>query len=237
MRKKWKNARVIRLLDLSSSVKGLDIQVEDEELFEFIPGQFVTLDLPIGQKRLDRWRSYSIANTSNKENIIQLAISYIEGGRASEYFFNTLREGDILILKGPEGVFCLPKTMDKKLVMICTGSGVVPFKSMISHISDHGIQHNGIHLIFGTRNKEGILYKSFFEDMKLKDFEYSVALSREMYNDYQGYVHEIYESRYGEISDNLLFYLCGWQHVIDEAEERLLSLGYKKEQILLELYG
>ena len=115
MRKKWKNARVIRLLDLSSSVKGLDIQVEDEELFEFIPGQFVTLDLPIGQKRLDRWRSYSIANTSNKENIIQLAISYIEGGRASEYFFNTLREGDILILKGPEGVFCLPKTMDKKL--------------------------------------------------------------------------------------------------------------------------
>ena len=239
MNKKWKKARVISIHDLSSSVKGVDLLIENKEIFEFKPGQFVTLDLPIGEKRLDRWRSYSIANTSNSENKIELAISYIEGGRASEYFFNKLELGNDIDLKGPEGLFYLPNTISKKMVMICTGTGVVPFKSMIRHISDKGIHHKGIHLIFGTRFQEGIIYKSFFEEMenRIKDFEYTVSLSREEYKGYQGYVHDLYSNRYADIKEDIIFYLCGWQHVIDEAEKRLLDLGYKKEQIVLELYG
>ena len=239
MRKKWKSGEVINIVDLSPTVKGFDIVIEDEDVFEFRPGQFITLDLPIGEKRLDRWRSYSIVNTTNDNNLIQLAVSFIPDGRASNYFFNILKKGDKVDIKGPDGMFCLPEKLDKKIVMICTGTGVAPFKSMMQHIKENKIPFNGIHLIYGTRTQDGILYKSFFESLEsaLDGFEYNVALSREPYKGYQGYVHALYEKAYAKASDDIVFYLCGWQHVIDETQARLLKLGYKPEQIVLELYG
>lgn len=239
MPKKWKKALVKRLYNLTSSVRALDLIVEDEDRFEWKPGQFVTLDLPIGEKRLDRWRSYSIANNSNPHNLVQLAVSYIEGGKASEYFFNELKEGEILQLKGPDGIFCLPQDIDHKMVMICTGTGVVPFRSMLEHIETNNINHRGIHLIFGTRIEEGILYRQFFEKLadKMDNFEYTIALSRQEWEGYKGYVHEKYKSRYNKTDENIKFYLCGWQHVIDEAKSNLQEMGFEDKQIIMELYG
>lgn len=239
MPRKWFTGNIINIQDLSPTTKSFKVEVQDKETFHFKAGQFVTMDLPIGEKRLERWRSYSIANAPDKSNILEFCIVRTDPGFATKYLFEEVKIGTSIKFKGPEGMFCLPENMDKPIIMICTGTGVAPFRSMICDLTNHKKTYKSIHLIFGTRNIKGILYLNEFEKLARENpgFSYSVALSRETYNGFQGYVHPIYQEAYAQYNEENLFYLCGWQKMVDEATKNLLNLGYQKNQIITELYG
>ena len=114
--------------------------------------------MPIHEQRNRRWRSYSIASMPDGGNVIELLISYLPGGAASEYLFNHTIEGDNLTLRGPHGMFTLPEQMEKDIYLICTGTGIAPFRSMVRYISHHSLPHGQLHLIFGCREKKDLLY-------------------------------------------------------------------------------
>jgi CDP-4-dehydro-6-deoxyglucose reductase len=118
------------------------------------PGQFVTLDLPIHEKPNKRIRSYSIASWPDGTNVLELVIVLLEGGLGTTYLFNNIVVGSELTLRGPQGVFTLDdEDLQKDIIMICTGTGIAPFRSMATYIKLHNIPHNNIYLIFGTRKK------------------------------------------------------------------------------------
>lgn len=238
---KWYDSTIIAIEDLGPSTKIFRVKVDTEEVFEFIPGQFVTMDLPIHEKRLKRWRSYSIANAPDQTNILEFCIVKLEGGAATKYLFEEAKIGTSIRFKGPNGGFVLPKEINRDMIMVCTGTGVAPFRSMLRHIANQQIPHQKIHLIFGTRFESGILYRDEFEAMKkaIKGFEYSVALSREAnWNGHKGYVHKVYEEAYDTVNPQRHFYLCGWSQMIDEAVAKIIvGLGYDKSQVHYELYG
>ena len=85
------------------------IQIPELESFDFEPGQFVTLDLPIHEKPAKRIRSYSIASWPDGTNVIELVIVFLEGGAGTTYLFNEVKVGSQLTLRGPQGVFTLPE--------------------------------------------------------------------------------------------------------------------------------
>src|SRR6202795_2090365 len=58
----WRTGKVIRIKDETSDTRRFWVEVPEMSSFDFIPGQFVTLDLPIHEKPNKRWRSYSIAS-------------------------------------------------------------------------------------------------------------------------------------------------------------------------------
>lgn len=236
---RWIDAKLIKTIDRSETTRSFFLELQGVESFEFSAGQFITLDLPIGEKRLDRWRSYSIANAPNQSNLIELVIVKVPFGKATTFLFENSALGDLFKLKGPGGVFCLPKEIKNELVFICTGTGVAPFRSMVWDIKNNKKPHQKIDLIFGTRTRDGILYLDEWSELKseLAEFNFSVALSREEFDGYQGYVHEIYLDKFKEVVSNRTFFLCGWQNMIDEAKANLLKLGYQKDQIIEELYG
>lgn len=238
---KWYDSKVIKIENASSTTKKFWIKVDTDDIFEFKAGQFVTMDLPISDKRLKRWRSYSIANAPDQTNILEFCVVYLENGAASEYLFNEVEVGTEIRFKGPSGNFCLPDKIEKDLVFICTGTGVAPFRGMIHDIINHNKEVKNIHLIFGTRYKQGILYKEEFEKIKeiLPGFKYSVALSREKdWDGPKGYIHDIYLKEYATPREDISFYLCGWTKMVDEGIENLIiKLGYQNNQIHYELYG
>jgi ferredoxin-NADP reductase len=121
------------------------------ERFDFKPGQFVTLDLPIHEKPNRRLRSYSIASWPDGTNVFELCIVLLEDGAGTNYLFNEIKEGSEITLRGPVGVFTLPDPIEKDLFLICTGTGIAPFRSMIHQIIQNNIPHQNIHLIFGCR--------------------------------------------------------------------------------------
>lgn len=215
------------------------LELPETERFDFKPGQFVTLDLPIHEKRNKRWRSYSIASMPDGTNVIELVIVHLEGGSGTDYIFDEWQEGSEVILRGPQGVFVLPEDdLNKKLFMICTGTGIAPFRSMMHYINEHNLDHKEIHLIFGTRTKDDMLYH---EEMKalsniMDKFTYHPTLSRQEWDGKTGYVHHVYE---GLLKDTppAAFMLCGWRDMVDEAKKRIEELGYTRKDIHQELYG
>jgi CDP-4-dehydro-6-deoxyglucose reductase len=243
---KWYDSKVVHIADESPNTKRFWLEVP--ETLDFRAGQFVTMDLPISDKRLKRWRSYSIASAPNGNQQLELCIVKMDGGAGTEYLFNDVKIGTEIKFKGPDGTFTLKEPIEKDLVFICTGTGVAPFRSMIWDIHKNNKPHHKIHLIFGTRTAENILYRSEFEQLQLEmqDFKYSVALSREenlnpnafSFEVFKGYVHEAYLAEYELVRPDIDFYICGWSNMIDDAVANLLlKLKYDKSQIHYELYG
>lgn len=239
----WQKTVVVRVENETQNTRRFWIQFPETAVFDFLPGQFVTMDLPIHNVPSRRARSYSIASWPNNTNIIELIIVHKEGGTGTEYLFNKINVGSELQVRGPMGNFLLPATMDKDLFLICTGTGIAPFRSMIHYIHLHKLPHQAIYLIFGCRRLTDALYADELREMESleKDFYYFPVFSREteaggIYR--QGYVHPVYE----EIckSGNFApadFYLCGWKDMIREAKERIQKMGYSRKSIHQELYG
>jgi CDP-4-dehydro-6-deoxyglucose reductase len=237
----WRTGTVIKIEDASESTRRFWIQIPELDSFNFKPGQFVTLDLPIHEKTNKRWRSYSIASAPDGSNIIELVIVLLEGGLGTTYLFNEIKVGSNITLRGPVGVFTLPETLDKDLYLICTGTGIAPFRSMVHWIHQQKIAHKNIHLIFGCRKLTDQLYGAELKALEPleNNFYYHPVFSREDAvpdGAYSGYVHAVYEQLLA-VKNPSQFYLCGWKNMIDEAKQRIMAAGYDKKDIHLEIYG
>ncbi len=236
---KWNPTYITRIQDRSPTVKSFWLKLPHHERIEYEPGQFITLELPVAERRRDGWRSYSIAAAPNDTNEVELCIVKLPGGKGSTWLFERAGIGTEIKAKDPGGVFTLPsKPLTNDVVMVCTGTGVAPFRAMLQdRLGDESAK---FHLIFGCRTERDVLYREEFERMEREhdNFTYTVALSREERpGRVHGYVHQVYEQAYGALRDDLIFYLCGWSVMIDEAVDRLDKLGYDKSQVVAELYG
>ena len=241
----WRTGIITRIENETYNTRRFWISIPELERFDFIPGQFVTIDLPIHEKPNKRWRSYSIASWPDGTNVFELLIVLLDGGMGTTYLFNEVKEGSELTLRGPQGVFVLPENIDQDLYFICTGTGIAPFRSMVHYIQLHNVPHKDIYLLFGTRKKEDLLYLEEFRDLEkqVPGFHYLPTLSREKWDGCCGYVHAIYENLVHEKMNGqeqpppAKFYLCGWKNMVDEAKVRIQKLGYDRKAIHQELYG
>lgn len=237
----WHDGIVRKIETIAPNVRTFQVEVPDVPSFDFQAGQFVTMDLPIGEKRLQRWRSYSIANAPNGSNRLELCIVRSSEGPGSKFLFDEVQEGSELKFKGPDGGFVLPEKIEKDLVFVCTGTGIAPFRSMILDLKKSGRPHRNIHLIFGTREESGILYRAEFEELthSMPGFRFDAVLSRQAdWPGWKGYVHQVYSTQYAHPRPDVDFYLCGWSNMIDEAVANLLlKMKYDRSQIHYELYG
>lgn len=241
----WHPGIITQIAQETPNTKRFWIQIPELERFDFVPGQFITLDLPIHEKPHKRLRSYSIASAPDGTNTVELVIVKLEGGAGTAYLFDEATIGTEMPVRGPLGVFTLPQNLEQDLYFICTGTGIAPFRSMLHHIDRHNLPHQNIYLVFGTRTKTDLLY---YEEMlrlaqNIPQFHYLPTLSREQWEGCCGYVHTVYEQLVLERKTaqgalpQASFFLCGWKNMVDEAKHRILNLGYDKKAIHLELYG
>jgi CDP-4-dehydro-6-deoxyglucose reductase len=235
----WRTGKVIRIENHTPTTRQFWIQVPELENFDFTPGQFVTLDLPIHEKPNKRWRSYSIASWPDGTNVFELLIVRAMGGLGTAYLFDNVTVGSELTFRGAQGVFELPEKIESDVFLICTGTGIAPFRSMVNDLNLKGKPSHNVHLIFGCRKKEDLLYYEELKTLEEKTdwFHYHPTLSREHQPGIlHGYVHPVYEKLCKE-HQNAHFFLCGWKHMIDEAIKHISGLGYDKKSIHREIYG
>jgi ferredoxin-NADP reductase len=233
----WYTGTVIRIEDETYQTRRFFIKVNKPEAFNFTPGQYVTLDLPIHAQEDKRYRSYSISNWPDGTNVYELLIKLFDGGAASTYLFNDVKVGSTLKFRGAEGVFTLPENIDKDLYFICTGTGIAPFRSMLNYIHSYNVPHKNLYLVFGCRTRKDLLYHEEIKvlESKMENFSYIPILSREAWDGYKGYVHGAYEEicqKNDEAHDSVqnlrpaLFYLSGCKAMINDARKKITELGY-----------
>lgn len=113
----WRTGHVIRVENETKNTKRYWIQVPELTSFDFNPGQFVTLDLPIHEKQNKRWRSYSIASWPDGSNVFELIIVLDRRGAGTNYLFENVTVGSTVTFRGPQGVFTLKEPLEKELFL------------------------------------------------------------------------------------------------------------------------
>lgn len=237
----WYTGKFIDIQAVNETTWRFWVQIPELEHIDFVPGQFMTFDLPIHKRRHKRWRSYSISSAPDGTNVLEFVIVHLEGGLGSTYLFNEVKIGTSLKLRGPLGKFVLPESLDtsREICFVCTGTGIAPFRSMLLHMRQQQLPRPKMNLIFGTRYENGLLYREEMIELAQiwPDFAYHPTLSRdEDWTGPKGYVHPIYEQLYADRRP-ASFYLCGWNVMLDEARQRLAAMGYDRKSIQFESYG
>ncbi len=187
-------------------------------------------------------RNYSISSWADGTNKFELIITYLEGGKMSEYLFKEAKIGDEFVYKGPMGIFTLPDNlMDRDIYLVSTGSGISPFRSMINYLYENKVPFKNIKLFFGTRTESDLLYRAELEKIQkeLPNFEYIPSLSQESKEGFkEGHVHEHYLKLIDNSSEKPWVYFCGWDRMISEGRFHLDERGFEMtKDIRVEIFG
>lgn len=159
-------------------------------------------------------REYSVFS-SEDSSIIEFLIRIVDGGVVSNQI-KKLAIGDEIYIHGPFGKFLnFDKNKHKKLIMIATGSGIAPFRSLTlsNNISN-------FKLIHGVRKKEDIIEN---ESFKNGDVTYCIS-DDENHNYFNGrltkYLNECDDNIF---SNENMYYICGNKDMIADVYKILIE--------------
>lgn len=226
-------ARFTGSQELTPDVRHFSFEVPEIESFPFTPGQWVSLSREINGKKITR--AYSIASTP-AGNRFDLCLNRVQDGLFSPFLFD-LTEGSAVDLKGPYGTFVI-RNPDRDMVMVATGTGIAPFRSMVEHYLASGGAAK-VTLVFGVRFPENILYRADFERWQQRhpNFTFLPALSRapESWTGRRGHVQQHLDEALASRTD-VDVYICGLKAMVDDVRERLKAKGFDRKQIIYEKY-
>lgn len=224
---------------ITPRVMKFSLAREDGAKFEYTPGQFITLHL-LWQDMVLR-RSYSIATPARQAGEageIEIAVTTIEGGRATDVLSN-LRPGASIEATGPFGRFVLRDDPPVRYVLVATGTGVSPYRSMLPALSEQlAASGYSADLLLGVRSREELLFGPDFEQFAEQHpgFRFCPSFSRHPDDGaHHGYVQQQL-ARMPLDPEKDIVYLCGNPDMIDEAVAHLKSLGFNNPHIRREKY-
>lgn len=228
---------------ITTNIMHLAFAKDDADVLDFIPGQFVTFLLENAAGEIKR-RSYSIASIPGKTEEIEIAISYVDGGIASETMFN-LQPGDTLNCMGPAGRLVFRENDEPaRAILVATGTGVAPYRAMLPEIArrleaDEDLE---VIVILGMQYRADLPYADdFIEFAKHHErFQFIACLSRDELTDQQaherkGYVQSVFATLDLDPDEDLVF-LCGNPNMIDDAFTLLTDEGFSPRSVRREKY-
>lgn len=225
---------------LAPSIRHLSFQREDGENFSFVPGQFVTFYIPHGEKILKR--SYSISTIPDKSNEIEIAASYVPEGVAT-HLLSSLQIGDSIAAAGPFGRLVLREEKIGRYILVATGTGISPYRSMIPQLLKR-LLHEKLEVIvlLGVRGPDELLYGEDFiaATEQHPRFKFYACYSRR-----QPEIHMSYEkagrvvAMFPELNVDPhtdIVYLCGNPDMIDNSFDYLKTQHFTQDQVRREKY-
>jgi ferredoxin-NADP reductase len=229
---------------LAPSVRHMAFERADGQAFAFIPGQFVQVHFHYADGKATK-RSYSVATIGDGSPVerLEIAVSYVDGGAATELLAN-LKEGDSIDSSGPYGRFCLMDAdANRRYLLVATGTGVTPYRSMLPQMKKlivaRGIE---VALVYGARNEAELLYADEFEAFAQENpnFHFYACLSRTPRSlprphDRNGHVQVALTELQPDAAHDVA-YLCGNPDMVDQAFAQLKEAGLPIPHIRREKY-
>ena len=219
-----------------------EVPEELKAKFNFIPGQYVTIQKKLGDNTLRR--AYSICSSSNSDEL-RVAIKEVDQGIFSVYANKELKAGDSIELTIPEGKFILDVDSNNKnkYLAFVAGSGITPVFSMIKSVLETETESE-FALVYGNTSIEETIFKSEIDQL-VKDYKdrfvvhYTYSQEKND-NAYSGRINaEIVDKIIKSKEDQLYFnayFICGPEKMIDVVEERLITNKVDKGLIKFELF-
>jgi propane monooxygenase reductase subunit len=119
-------AEVVSKDQVTHDMRHLVLRLISPAEVKFFPGQYMDISVP----GTDQVRSFSMANTSSRDGLLEFVIKVYQDGLFSRFLDRELAVGDRLELTGPFGVFTL-RDSDAELVFVGGGAGMAPILSLL----------------------------------------------------------------------------------------------------------
>ncbi|CUX31554.1 hybrid-cluster NAD(P)-dependent oxidoreductase [Agrobacterium genomosp. 3] len=133
---------------------------EDQNWFRYLPGQFVTLELPVGKEPL--YRTYTLSSSPSRPYALSVTVKAQANSIGTRWMFDNLRPGMKIRALGPLGDFSYVRHPGDKYLFISAGSGVTPMMSMVRDMSDRAPQSD-IAFINCSRSPSDIVFRHELE--------------------------------------------------------------------------
>jgi CDP-4-dehydro-6-deoxyglucose reductase, E3 len=237
-------ARLARARSLSPSVRELAFERLDGRPMEFEPGPWLNALVPIApDDDSEIKRSYSIASPPDGSPCFEIAITRVQGGPVSTWL-HAIEPGEVLSFVGPQGFFTRPPAGGPPSLMIATGTGVTPMRSMISASVAAG-SRAPMWLLLGVRREEDQLFADEFTALAREHtfirFEVTLSQPRRDWGGRRGYVQahvrELWDQLAAATDAEAHAYVCGLQRMVGSVRDLLRKdMGLPRGQVHSERY-
>lgn len=214
-------AEVEAVEPMGRDVVHLTLALPNSESLVYRPGQYLNIMLGDGNKR-----SFSMASRPNGSTV-DLHIRKVRGGHFTDGHLTRLSPGDRIDVELPHGLFCCHKEDFRPLLMVATGTGLAPIKSILESLMDDP-DCPPVSLYWGMRTEEDLYLNDEIQSWgeRLCDFQYVPVLSRPGpdWEGRQGYVQEVAAEDIGDFSEHAI-YMCGSPNMIASAKKLFVERG------------
>lgn len=245
--------------DLQLECVHIDLETLDTKTFWFAtpdrspyfslfnPGQFGLIEVMIDGT--PHSRAYSISSAPSRPYNLTFTIKKKPGGLVSSYFFDRVREGDHIVLKGgPLGAFtCIGENrslINSKLLFIGAGSGMTPLLSMTRWLYDT-MTACDVFLMQSARTPIDLLFHTELSDIiarkRPESFRYLATITGDLlgfgWSGVRGRItSDLIKSQVPDLMERDVF-CCGSNPFMQAIESALQDLGFPMAQFHQESFG
>ena len=195
------------------------------ELFRYVPGQFLTFEIPWDGMRLHR--CYSLSSAPGIDASPKVTVKRVDRGRVSNWMNDRLEKGARIAVKPPEGHFVLRAAeQERPLVMFGGGSGITPILSILKSALSN--TRRRVKLVYANRDRDSIIFRSELDAWRDR-FPDRLEIAHHLDSE-RGFMHAANAKDHFAGLENADFYICGpapFMDVVESAlEERQAGRGH-----------
>ncbi|MBM3227640.1 hypothetical protein FJZ27_02110 [Candidatus Peribacteria bacterium] len=216
-----------------------EFRLQKPEGFSFKAGQFVLFDVPRIDDPMDiQTRAFSIASAPSEPDLLFVA-KMKEGGRASTWIMQSLRQGTPVAVQGPFGAFTLHAENTKNIAMIATGTGIAPFRSQLVDLATQQDARR-IDLLFGVRTEQDLFWVKELENLSAEypqcSLHVTVSAPTSDWKGHRGRVQMVAHQAIPDIASRQV-YVCGNPQMTLELKQMCLEQwGMDRNDVHVEGY-
>ena len=250
----FRKFKVVSKVEETSDITSFYLAPHDgKELPEFLPGQFLTFQIPVPTQPHPVIRCYSLSDSPFHPERYRVSIKRVLAprdnpssppGLISNYFHDSLNENDIVDVKAPSGHFHLSMAKKFPVVLLAGGVGITPLLSMLNAITEMGSQRE-VWFFLGVRNKKDHVMKEHLEmvareneNVRLRVFYSAPGETDVLDEDYhvKGRVN-VENLKTILPSSNFDYYICAPPPMVKDLRKDLADWGVPKKNIHFEAFG
>ena len=243
-------ARCVQIIQETHDVKTFRFVAEPAVLFDFKPGQFVCITLPISdEKGKSVVRSYSISSSPSRPHTLDITVKRVGAagedlpqGVASNWLHDVFEVGMTLPMQGPFGDFNCVDCPSDRLLLISAGSGITPMMAISQWLSDVGTNID-ITFVHAARSAQDIIFRQRLELLAAQhpNFKLAFTLTKNMptvpWSGFRGRLNPAMLSTIcPDFADRTAF-VCGPAGFMRSTKELLEAEGFPMENYFEESFG
>lgn len=225
----YRDVKVVKIRRTSPTAMTFRFRPVKGEIPLFQSGQYVSFRLKIGGSILTRPYSISSApcDARGEDGFFEVTIRRNVSYLVPDYFFENVKEGDVLSADMPFGNFYWEPLRDtKNIVALAGGAGITPFCSMAAEIARGKMKGCRLTILYGSAREDDIVLRKDLEAIETECPDVNVVnvISDDPgWKGEKGFIGPDIIKKYA--GDDPTFMFCGPYPMFTFVEKALKELG------------